>query len=146
MNSVAEMLHLGETIGRVLQGGEVIEMVGDVGAGKTTFTKGLAKGLGVQDDVQSPTFTISRIYKARDGLELVHYDFYRLSDPGLLKLELAEAVSEPHMVTVIEWGDVVGGVLPNHAIRIHLQSPGETTRLVTIKDQGQLTGKLAGKV
>lgn len=99
----------GKQLGSLLRGGEVLELVGDVGAGKTTFTKGLASGLAITDDVQSPTFTISRVYSARDGLELMHYDFYRLSDPGILKLEVDQAVHDTAVVTVVEWGDIIQG-------------------------------------
>lgn len=122
----------GERIGRALRGGEVLELIGDIGAGKTALTKGISKGLGVTDDVQSPTFTISRIYRARDGLSLAHYDFYRLSDPGILKMELHEVVHDPHTVTVIEWGRVVQGILPDSKISIILESVSDTSRQVTI--------------
>lgn len=99
-------------MGALVRGGEMIELTGDVGAGKTTFTKGLGEGLGVDDDVQSPSFTISREYEARDGLELHHYDFYRLNDPGVVKYELAESVANPKAITVVEWGETARDVLP----------------------------------
>lgn len=106
------MLHIGERVGSRLQGGEVIELIGDVGAGKTTFTKGLGKGLKIDEDVQSPSFTISRVYSARDGVELHHYDFYRLDDAGVMQYELAESINNPQVVTVIEWAETVHNVLP----------------------------------
>jgi tRNA threonylcarbamoyladenosine biosynthesis protein TsaE len=98
------MQDFGARLGAKLSGGEVIELVGDIGAGKTTFTKGLARGLGVSDDVQSPTFTISRIYETPSGIRLAHYDFYRLQDAGVMQMELAESVCDPHTITVIECG------------------------------------------
>ncbi len=128
----AEMRALAEKIGAQLDGGAVFELVGDIGAGKTTFTKGLAVGLGVDDDVQSPSFTISRTYDARGGLQLVHYDFYRLDDPGIMKNEVAELVHDRSVVTVIEWADVVEGVLPEDRIRIRIQATDETRRIVEI--------------
>ncbi len=88
--SEQETKNLATKIGASLAGGEVFELVGDVGAGKTTFVKGLAKGLTVEDDVQSPSFTISRVYDARDGIQLAHYDFYRLYDAGIMANEIAE--------------------------------------------------------
>jgi tRNA threonylcarbamoyladenosine biosynthesis protein TsaE len=91
INSEIEMKQLGEEIGHSLKGGEVLELIGDVGAGKTTFTKGLAKGLGVAETVQSPSFTISRMYEAGD-LTLSHYDFYRLNDAGIMAMEIASAL------------------------------------------------------
>jgi tRNA threonylcarbamoyladenosine biosynthesis protein TsaE len=127
---------LGEKIGRLLKGGEVIELVGDVGAGKTTFVKGLAVGLAIEETVQSPTFTISRIYDARGGLSLAHYDFYRLNDAGIMADELAETTKDPASITVIEWADIVEGVLPNDRLRITFTAPTETTRRL------QITGSL----
>lgn len=95
-----------------------MELVGDVGAGKTTFIKGVAVGLGVDEDVQSPSFTISRVYQARDSLSLHHYDFYRLEEPGVVSYELEESLNEPGAVTAIEWGESVAKVLPPHHIRM----------------------------
>ena len=80
IHSLEEMLTLGQRIAAQTTGGEVIELLGDVGAGKTAFTKGFAKALGVLEPVQSPTFTISREYATDRGLRIVHYDFYRLDD------------------------------------------------------------------
>lgn len=117
----AAMVAIGRQLGERLRGGEVIELVGDVGAGKTTLVKGLGLGLGVDEDVQSPSFTISRVYPARDDLELHHYDFYRLHDAGVMRYELAESIDDPRIVTVIEWADTVSQVLPEHHYRIHIR-------------------------
>lgn len=103
-------------MGAILRGGDVLELVGDVGTGKTTFTKGLAEGLGVRDDVQSPSFTISRVYKTTSRLELHHYDLYRLAEPGIIQYDVAESVTDPNVVTVIEWGETVRGILPEQRI------------------------------
>jgi tRNA threonylcarbamoyladenosine biosynthesis protein TsaE len=108
----AAMRSLGNRLGNLFRGGEVIELVGDVGAGKTTLVKGIGEGMKVEEYVQSPSFTISRVYPARDNLELHHYDFYRLNDPGVMSFELAESVSDAHAVTVVEWGETVHEVLP----------------------------------
>jgi tRNA threonylcarbamoyladenosine biosynthesis protein TsaE len=134
LESEIETRAFGESLGRALAGGEVIELIGDVGAGKTTFTKGLAIGLGIDEDVQSPSFTISRVYDARDKLVMAHYDFYRLNDAGILNDELREAMEDKTAITVIEWADIVEGVLPKRRIRISFQSPTETTRVLQIDD------------
>lgn len=126
---------LGEKIGNVLHGGEVFELIGDVGAGKTTFVKGLAKGLDIDGEVQSPSFTISRVYDGRNGLQLVHYDFYRLTDPGIMANEVAEMVGDPNTVTVIEWAAIVDGVLPKQHYAITITSPSETIRTFNIPDE-----------
>lgn len=131
--SLDETLRLASWLGEQCRGGEVLELVGDVGSGKTTFTKGLARGLGVDDDVQSPSFTISRVYTARDGLELHHYDLYRLSEPGIMQYDIAESVHDPKVVTVIEWGETVSGILPENRIRIEFYSGvQETTRTIAL--------------
>lgn len=137
--STDDMLAFGEKLGKLLRGRQVIELLGDVGVGKTTFTKGLAKGLGVIEDVQSPTFTISRIYPARDGLELAHYDFYRLSEPGVLQMEVAESVASDHMVTVVEWGEIIAGVLPDDRIVIRMASPSENERELVVESHGPIS-------
>lgn len=132
VTSEAEMKAFAEKIGAQLTAGAVFELAGDIGAGKTTFTKGLAAGLGVDDEVQSPSFTISRTYDARDGLQLVHYDFYRLDDPGIMQNEVAELVHDPSTVTVIEWADVVEGVLPETRVRLSIQATDENRRTINI--------------
>ena len=126
---------LAAKIAATLTGGEVFQLIGDVGAGKTTFVKGLAKGLGVNDDVQSPSFTISRMYDARDAIQLAHYDFYRLTDAGIMANELAEMTSDPKTITVIEWADIVEGVLPADHFTISFESPTETDRIITLSDK-----------
>ena len=130
VKSEVDMKSLGRRIGERLGGGEVIELVGDVGAGKTTFTKGLATGLAIDEDVQSPSFTISRLYEARDNLQLAHYDFYRLNDAGIMVHELSETINDPQAITVIEWADAVKQVLPDSRLTIRLSSPSETSRRV----------------
>lgn len=116
----ADMQKIGERLGAVFRGGEVIELVGDVGAGKTTLVKGMGTGLAIEDDVQSPSFTISRVYGARDDLELRHYDFYRLQDAGVMQYELAESIVDHRVITVIEWAETVQQVLPRHHTRIQI--------------------------
>lgn len=132
----AETKALGQRLGSLLHGGEVIELVGDVGAGKTTFVKGLALGLAIDEDVQSPSFTISRVYDGRDGLQLAHYDFYRLHDAGIMADELQETVSDARIVTVVEWADIVEGVLPASRIRIVFTTPSENERQLTLSGLG----------
>lgn len=134
VNSAFETQQLGERIARHLVGSEVLQLVGDVGAGKTTFVKGLARGLAIDEDVQSPSFTISRVYDARDGIQLAHYDFYRLSDPGIIADELAEVVHDSKTITVIEWADIVEEVLPAGHYTIRFESSSETTRQITLPE------------
>lgn len=112
---------IGERFGKRCRGGEVFVLASDLGGGKTTFTKGLAKGLGCEDNVGSPTFTVSRVYKCRDGLYLHHFDFYRLQESGVVGHELAEVVGDPNIITVIEWGDIVDDALPEDRVTITIE-------------------------
>lgn len=133
INSTEEMIDFGREIGSSLEGGSVLELVGDVGAGKTTFTKGLALGLGILETVQSPTFTISRVYEG-DNLTLSHYDFYRLNDYGIMKMELAENLSNPQNITVAEWAGELADILPEKHLRLIFESISEDKRLVKIRE------------
>src|SRR5688572_5517582 len=98
-SSYEDTYETGKRFGSRCKGGEVFVLASDLGGGKTTFTKGLAAGLGSLDKVVSPTFTVSRVYKCRDGLYLHHFDFYRLNEPGVVGHELAEVIGDPHAVT-----------------------------------------------
>ena len=131
-----EMKSFGARLGRLLRGGEVIELIGDVGAGKTTFTKGLATGLDITEDVQSPSFTISRVYPARDDLMLAHYDFYRLQEAGIMGNELQETILNQKTITVIEWGGIVEGALPVDRLTLSIVSPTETVRRIIVEAHG----------
>jgi tRNA threonylcarbamoyladenosine biosynthesis protein TsaE len=117
--SSAETERLGELLGSQLKGGEVIELRSDLGGGKTTFVKGLAKGAGSKSNVTSPTFTLSRVYPA-ENLQIYHFDFYRLSDPGILADQLAESINN-QAVVVVEWADIVEAVLPVGRISIQFK-------------------------
>lgn len=125
ITSEVDMVKYGQEFAQKLKLPAVIELVGDVGTGKTTFTRGLAAGLGVAEPVTSPSFNISKRYGFRlpggnEG-ELIHYDFYRLNDPGIMSSELAEALSQPNIVAVIEWGEAVSNLLPEQHYRLNLR-------------------------
>lgn len=132
----------GRQLGRLLRGGETIELVGDVGAGKTALTKAIAAGMKIEDEVLSPTFTLSRSYESPTGVRLVHYDFYRLQDAGILRAELEESVSDPQGVTVIEWADIVQNVLPADRLTVHLVATSETTRMLSLVASGAVSQRV----
>ncbi|MBH1956793.1 tRNA (adenosine(37)-N6)-threonylcarbamoyltransferase complex ATPase subunit type 1 TsaE [Candidatus Saccharibacteria bacterium] len=140
------MKEFGQQLGRILRGGEVIELIGDVGAGKTTFTKGLAIGMGIDEVVQSPSFTISRTYENAESIRMVHYDFYRLHDAGVMKQDLQESIEDDKTVTVVEWADIVSGVLPDDRLSLRFTSPTETSRSVDIKAGGSRSDQLKGEI
>lgn len=129
ISSSEDMISFGQELGNSLKGGEIIELIGDVGAGKTTFTKGLAKSLGITDEIQSPTFTISRVYEGSKN-NLVHYDFYRLNDAGIMAIEMQDVIDDPNNITVIEWGEPVREVLPKKYITVKIKIISENIREV----------------
>jgi tRNA threonylcarbamoyladenosine biosynthesis protein TsaE len=144
VHSEADMKVFGARLGSFLKGGDIIELVGDVGAGKTTLTKGVAAGMGVDEDVQSPSFTISRLYTAAHGLQLAHYDFYRLHDAGIMADELHETLHDQTTVTIIEWAEIVAGVLPADNLKITITSPQENTRHLELVAGGKRSQVLLG--
>jgi tRNA threonylcarbamoyladenosine biosynthesis protein TsaE len=101
----------------LLKAPAVIELRSDLGGGKTTFVRGLARGIGSRDKVSSPTFTLSKVYRSA-RLEIHHFDFYRLQQPGILSDYLIESLQSQHVITVVEWGNVVEGALPKERIII----------------------------
>lgn len=131
------MIALGQRFAQNLSSPAVFELIGDVGAGKTTFTRGLATGLGVEEPLTSPSFTISkRYYFQRDHQDftLIHYDFYRLPDPGIMREELAEALSGPHHIIVVEWGGDVADLLPEQTYRLEFSLNEDGTRTIKFND------------
>lgn len=118
---------IAELLGSQLKGGEVIELAGDMGAGKTTFVRGLARGMGSQDRVSSPTFTVSKIYNS-SRLSLRHYDFYRLDDLKIITNELAETTEDTGSSVVLEWADNLLGVLDPEHIRVRIEAAGDQLR------------------
>lgn len=127
-DSAEETIQLGIELGKKLKGGEVFELLSDLGGGKTTFVKGLNEGFGCEEPTASPSFTISFSYRRKDGKQMHHFDFYRLTDPGIMAAELDECIDDPESVVVIEWGGIVAEVLPQSRITVEIKALGETKR------------------
>lgn len=103
-HTAQESRDLGAKLGRLLRAGDIVLLDGPLGAGKTTFTQGIAAGMGVEGRVTSPTFIVSRVHdSASDGPPLVHVDAYRIDDASDLET-LDLDTSLPESVTVVEWG------------------------------------------
>jgi tRNA threonylcarbamoyladenosine biosynthesis protein TsaE len=134
---------LAEQVGRNLKGGEVVELVSDLGGGKTTFVRGLARGLGSNAHVSSPTFKISNIYKT-PKMKLHHFDFYRLNEPGLVANELAEVLGDPGIVVAIEWGEIVSDVLPAERLMIRFTALDDNRRNIEFDYPAQLNYLIRG--
>lgn len=122
---------IGVKIGRQLKGGETIELVSDLGGGKTTFVRGLAQGAGSQDEVASPSFTLNRIYQA-PSLSIHHYDFFRLDEAGIMGDELSESLQDDQVVTVVEWAKALKSILPQSRLVIEF-IVGETENIRQVK-------------
>ena len=117
--SEKETEQLGEAIGRAAVPGMVIALIGDLGTGKTTLTKSIARGLGVTETVTSPTFNIIREYRS-GRIPLFHFDVYRIADPE----EMYELGYEEYFygdgVCVVEWADLIEELLPEDAVIIRM--------------------------
>ena len=129
-SSPTETEALGERLGQACRGGEIIAVIGPLGAGKTCLTRGFARGLGVSDGMTtSPTFALIHEYRGR--LPLVHVDLYRLDAEAAGNLGLEEYL-ESSAVTVIEWADKIRAQLPRDYLRIELEHHGGDRRRITL--------------
>jgi len=133
MNSVGDTEHFALRLANLLEAQDTITLEGDLGAGKTTFTKALAKGLGVQRTVNSPTFTIVKQYEGR--LPFNHLDVYRLAesdeDLGWEELFFGDAVS------VVEWAHLIEQDLPQDRLAIEIYRIGEKERRFVLIPRGK---------
>jgi tRNA threonylcarbamoyladenosine biosynthesis protein TsaE len=144
--SVEETRQLAARVQPVLVAGDVILLGGDLGAGKTAFTQGLARAMGIVEPVTSPTFTLVRTYDppGRGGLRLVHADVYRLDHlQEVVDLGLPELLDDD-AVAVIEWGEVAAPVLPRDYLEIRMDfGDGDDERLVSLVPIGVRWGNPA---
>ncbi len=132
-NSPEETLHFGNVLGNILQPGMVILLYGDLGAGKTCLAGGILKGLGINEYVTSPTFTLVNEYFGR--LSVAHFDLYRLDDPDeLLDIGFEEYFDD--RVVLIEWPERAGDYLPSAYIKIEL-SGQNTQRRIQLVTRGE---------
>ena len=128
---------VGQALASMLEPRDTVVLTGDLGAGKTTLVQGIGRGLGVEDQVASPTFTLVREYTGR--LDIAHVDVYRLERvQDVLDLALDE-LGGPERVLLIEWGDAVSDLLPEDRLRVELTTePADTeTRRIVITPQGR---------
>jgi len=131
---------IASAIGAVLSPGDVLVLTGDLGAGKTTFVRGLARGLGVMIGVKSPSFAIHLRYPGR--IPLHHLDLYRLNDPRDLAELGLEDVLEQDGVTAVEWGERLGNWIPDRALRIRFEDLGGTRRRLWVEGPAGLMQQL----
>lgn len=135
-HSPEETMALAKKLALSLKGGEIIGLIGDLGAGKTVFTKGLALGLGIKKAITSPTFVLMKIYPVRKGRikKFIHLDAYRLkSSKEMSALAMEDYFGRPDTVTVIEWAGKIKKVLPPTCLFIFFSSPQEEARTLEFK-------------
>lgn len=126
------MIHLGETLANYYYPNLVISLTGDLGAGKTTFTKGIGRALGIKRVINSPTFTIMKVYNETNNLNgikaLYHLDIYRLKDSsGDFELEEYFYMNG---LSVVEWADNAADLIPSNSWRMEISNTSDTERLV----------------
>ena len=118
-NSEKETFELGKNLGEQAKAGQIFCLNGDLGVGKTVFTQGFAKGLGIEENVNSPTFTIIQVYE-EGRIHLYHFDVYRIGDPE----EMYEIGYEEYFfgegVCLIEWSKLIDELIPEEAINIEI--------------------------
>ncbi|MCL2843607.1 MAG: tRNA (adenosine(37)-N6)-threonylcarbamoyltransferase complex ATPase subunit type 1 TsaE [Oscillospiraceae bacterium] len=130
-NSPAETEQLAATLADCLAPGMVLAFTGDLGAGKTTFTRGLARGLGIETPVTSPTYTIVNEYDT-GRLSLIHFDMYRLSGADELFEIGWEDYRERGAVLAIEWSETVAEALGPDTVMVQIEKIGDESRRITI--------------
>lgn len=136
-NSVEETVKAGRMLGELLQQGDVVCLSGNLGTGKTAFTNGIAGALGISGYVTSPTFTIVNEYRGR--IPLYHFDVYRIADPEeMFEIGFEEYV-EGSGVVVIEWAELISGILPDRYIAVNIRkdlNSGADARIITFEFKG----------
>lgn len=131
--SMEETIAFGEKIGRLLKEKDVLLLDGDLGAGKTTFTKGIGKALGIKKTINSPTFTIMKMYYGR--LPLYHLDLYRLNGEGM-DFDLEDYIFGDG-VSVIEWPHQAFDLLPEEYLLLEIFRTGDNERKIKITAKGK---------
>ena len=133
---------MGRLIGEILERGDVVALIGELGSGKTCFTQGLAKGLGVEENVPvvSPTFTLINEYPGK--IPLIHLDVYRLSGPRDLEDMGYEEYFEGGGIIVIEWAEKIRDILPAKTLFVSMRYIDENTREMILEGPGEKIRKL----
>lgn len=129
--SPEETIAFAEKIGSMLKKGDIIAYKGGLGAGKTTFTRGLAAGLGLKDEVTSPTFAIVNEYHGR--INLYHFDMYRIMDSGELEATGFYDYQQEESVFAVEWSENIEDILPPETIYITIERIDDETREITVE-------------
>ena len=131
-HSPEETIQLAEQFGKYLHAGDVLAYLGDLGAGKTTFTRGLALGLGLKDLVTSPTFALVHVY-GQPPLQLCHFDMYRITDENELETTGFYDYDLSESIFAIEWSENIQNALPENTIFITLERISDEERKIILE-------------
>lgn len=165
-----ETIALGSKLGALLSGGEFIALTGDLGGGKTQFTKGIARGLGITETIVSPTFTIERIYRSREPGEsrtkngnsspwptracrtgrqlrsnnktLHHFDLYRITEDREIAESIKDLISDSESIVVVEWPENISDILPENHLFVEFKYIDEDTRELTLSSLSSPTSQI----
>ena len=135
-HSPQETIDIAKKLGALLKKGDIIAYKGNLGAGKTTFTRGLAVGLGLGDIVTSPTFALVNEY-CGEKLSMYHFDMYRIETEGDLESSGFYDYDFDNNIAVIEWSENIDGFLPKNTIYITINAVGDTDREIITEDGGR---------
>lgn len=130
--SPEETIAFAEKLGAMLRGGDIIAYKGGLGVGKTTFTRGLAIGMGLPDEVSSPTFALVNEYRGK-ALTLYHFDMYRIMNEEALETTGFYDYLSDDCVIAVEWSENIIGCLPNNIITVTIENIGEDKRRIEVK-------------
>ena len=143
--SEAETAHLGALLGARLEAGDLVALAGDLGAGKTALTRGIARGAGATDGVRSPTFTLVNRYEG-GRVPIVHVDAYRLRGAADLVALGLDSVLDPKAAAVIEWAPRVEAALPRERLDVALEHAGKRRRRLEFQARGARAERLLGEL
>lgn len=138
VNSIEQTINIGFQLGKLLNPSDIICLTGDLGTGKTHITKGIAKGLNINDTITSPTFNIVNEYTS-GRLKLNHFDVYRVSDPDEIYAIGFDDYIFSDAISIIEWANYIEEILPKEYLHIHISKDlvnGENYRKITLTGYG----------
>ncbi|MBQ9089144.1 MAG: tRNA (adenosine(37)-N6)-threonylcarbamoyltransferase complex ATPase subunit type 1 TsaE [Lentisphaeria bacterium] len=125
---------IGADVANKCSPGTVVILDGDLGAGKTVFSRGFARALGIDEPVSSPTYTIVQEYELPERGRLYHLDLYRISGvSAALAFGVDEFLNDPSSYALVEWPERIEGILPEDAVKVRLKHAGEGKREITVE-------------
>ncbi len=137
-HSTEETEAFAANMAKELPPGSVLALYGDLGAGKTVFARGFARGLGITEPISSPTFTIVQEYPFEVGRKFFHLDLYRIDDSdAAFAFGIDEFLYDKTAMTLLEWPERIADILPPHVIKVEILHAGDETRKITVRQNGQ---------